>query len=264
MQRDNFDKGNSKESENSKEKLFGIFKPIDKKDIPVKDIILNRGKLGGLQNAPTFYKASALQSLLDVATRSGIRQDRERVVRFLLSTKNNLIFAKEGSPLKDIPAHFQMANFDVDQAKCLTAGNAYFNDNGELCRIDHKSGDFRPPFDTLQFVFPALIQSGIPIAKELEIDKLNDKGGFEKRFKIDSSLISQLKITNQEEMETVRKLSSSSSTSKLFEKFGTDFATYDPSAAFRNSQEAQNYKPAEKNGLMIVKSKKSMSRELKN
>ena len=176
MQRSDVDK--DKKPKNSNEKILGIFKPVEKKEIPIKDIFSARGQLGNVKNSPTFYKASALPKLLEVATRSGVRYDGDRVLRFLLSTNNNLIFAKEGYPSKDIPAHFQMANLNYEHAKCLTAGNAFFNEKGELCKINHKSGDFRPSFDSLQFVFPALLKAGIPIAKELEIDKLNDKSGF--------------------------------------------------------------------------------------
>lgn len=168
--------------------VLGIFEPIaNPVAIPVN--LENRNRLVGVENAPIFYQADALPSLLKTTPSSAINKNGERVVRFLLTMDNQLIFAREGAPSGEIPAHYQMANFDVEKAKCLTAGNAFFNEKGELCRLNHKSGDFRPSFDTLQFIMPLVIALGIPVASELVIDKLDKNGGLIKSIPLDTSLI---------------------------------------------------------------------------
>lgn len=172
--------------------ILGVFQPLAAPQaIPVKDLFYSRGKLEKIRNNPVFFSAGSLPDLLNMAQYSAPKYDM-RVIRFLLSTDYELVFAGEGYPSGKIPAHFQMADFDLDKAMCFTAGNAYFNEDGELCKINHKSGDFRPSFDSLQFLLPVLVQLGVPLAKEIEIEKLNDRGGYVASVNISSSLMREL------------------------------------------------------------------------
>jgi hypothetical protein len=98
-----------------------------------------------------------------------------KVVRFILTDDEMLLFGGEGAPGGKVPAHWHMTQFENYQdAKCISAGNIYFYKN-KLCGISHKSGDFRPSFDSLQFVLQQL--STIPMAGTIEILELNEKGG---------------------------------------------------------------------------------------
>ena len=49
-----------------------------------------------------------------------------KVLRFLLRTNGELVFAHEGGPEGIVPAHWQMADKHPGNAECVTAGNAFF------------------------------------------------------------------------------------------------------------------------------------------
>ncbi|MFA5959108.1 MAG: hypothetical protein WC785_01155 [Tatlockia sp.] len=104
-----------------------------------------------------------------------------KVLRFLLRTDGTLVFGAEGTPssIGKIPAHFQLTaepkqweHLEVYGASCLTAGNAYFDEKNRLCGLSNKSGDFRPPFDSLQFALPAF--QTLPMRDTLIIQRLKD------------------------------------------------------------------------------------------
>lgn len=100
-----------------------------------------------------------------------------KVLRFLLKTNGELVFAHEGAPGGIVPSHWQMTQEeDYLSAACLTAGNAFFNEDGVLQFIDHKSGDFRPSFESLQFMLPELIKNAVVMANFLEIRQLDSFG----------------------------------------------------------------------------------------
>lgn len=166
--------------------LSSIFKPISPTPIRAK---AHRRHADIAKNKPILYKADALPELLKVATPEPMSSSSNKVIRFLLTPDQQLIFGLEGYPDANIPAHFQMANFNIDDATCLTAGNMFFNEKGELCGINHKSRDFRAPFDTLQFLFPILLKQGIKLADEIFIGKLNSAGAPEQTFMIEAAEI---------------------------------------------------------------------------
>ncbi|WP_058476828.1 hypothetical protein [Legionella steigerwaltii] len=128
-----------------------------------------------------------LQLLQDKeCTKVKIDDETYKVLRFLVRTNGELVFAREGYPGGSIPAHWQMAGEDsILAAFCLTAGNVFFDEkNNTLKFINNKSGDFRPPFDSLQFVFPELIKAKIQLADTLNIQKLNDSGYLEQSYTV--------------------------------------------------------------------------------
>ena len=64
----------------------------------------------------------------------------------------------------------------------------FFNiEDNTLELINHKSGDFRPSFDSLQFVFPQLIKANIPMSNILEIEQLDRSGCRLKKYQINHS-----------------------------------------------------------------------------
>lgn len=128
---------------------------------------LNVRTLRIFDNKPIIVNASQLSILLDRPDcfTADIEGAEYKVLRFLVKLDGELVFGAEGAPIpgekrvEHIPVHYQMADMGFE-AKCLTAGNAYFDKNNQLCIIDHKSGDFHPGFDTLQFAIK-------PLAKEI-------------------------------------------------------------------------------------------------
>lgn len=121
-------------------------------------------------------------------------------LRYLVDQRYQLWFAFEGSPGKETPAHCQMTNGDA----CLAAGNIQFDkDFKKITIINHKSGDFKPPFATMKWPLAILIaqqnelqKTGINLADELTIEKLNSSSVPEKEIKAQIHDIEKL-ITNE-------------------------------------------------------------------
>ena len=103
-----------------------------------------------------------------------------KVLRFLLKTNGELVFAHEGAPGDIVPSHWQMTGVeDCLSAECFTAGNAFFSIEDDILQvINHKSGDFRPAFDSLLYLFPELIKNKISMANSLEIHQLDNSGAI--------------------------------------------------------------------------------------
>ncbi|WED44497.1 hypothetical protein [Legionella cardiaca] len=141
------------------------------------------GTIKVINNSPRIVKANEIHQLLqdkNCPSRKGVK-----VLRFLLRTDGELVFAFEGFPSGPVPAHWQMTEVNTPwEAKCITAGNAFFDENNVLQRINHKSGDFRPPFDSLQFVFPKLVKDKLPLANTLVIQELDNAGATKNKYKV--------------------------------------------------------------------------------
>lgn len=153
----------------------------------IKRPILMTGTIRHYENSsPLIVKPNKINQLLkDKICHKEICGNKVyKVLRFLLRTNGELVFAHEGCPNGIIPAHWHMTGAHrVFDAFCITAGNVFFDENNILQIINHKSGDFRPEFDSLQFVFPELIKS-ISLDKTLEIQKLCSSGALEQTYKI--------------------------------------------------------------------------------
>ena len=79
-----------------------------------------------------------------------------KILRFGLYEKEGFRFGREGAPAQrnTIPAHCQLGPTN----ECLAAGNIVFNDENKVVGISNKSGNFRPPYLTLQLVFKQLLE----------------------------------------------------------------------------------------------------------
>ena len=114
-----------------------------------------------------------------------ISDKKATTVRFLVDMKYQLWFAEEGAASKKIPAHYQMTNEPPSAASCISAGNIIFSsDYQTITHVNHKSGDFRPDFNSLQYLFAILIANedkltsqGISINPELCVEEIGSSGG---------------------------------------------------------------------------------------
>lgn len=114
-----------------------------------------------------------------------ISAKNETKVRFLVDNKHQLWFAEEGPASKTIPAHYQMTNELPNVASCISAGNIIFSsDYKAIIYVNHKSGDFEPDFNSLQYLFAILIANknvltdlGISISPFLDVEELSSLGG---------------------------------------------------------------------------------------
>lgn len=100
-----------------------------------------------------FYDISHLGDLITVLKRGQSDDFEEKYgIRYLVSEKGRMIFALEGKPSQSVPRHM-----DIERT-CLTAGNIYFNeDYTKIIGINHDSGDFLPPIETLIHSLPILL-----------------------------------------------------------------------------------------------------------
>ncbi|MBX9704272.1 MAG: hypothetical protein K2X39_08990 [Silvanigrellaceae bacterium] len=124
----------------------------------------------------------ALLNLLKEADKGSCKFSTNKI-RYLVTTDKQLFFALEGTPNAIVPAHYQMSSETIENAKCLAAGNIYLTqDNGfKIKKINHKSGDFTPCFDSIKWVLAlllaneSLLQNFIP--ETIEIEELDVNGG---------------------------------------------------------------------------------------
>lgn len=182
-----FDKG-----ESNPKKIYGLFTPLNEaKPFPLQD----------LSSAKTIKVpkriAKNIDQVNDLLNDKGCRRENltddlhVKTLRFLLTIDDQLVFGPEGvpSPRNDIPAHAHLAEAkSIWSEECITAGNAYFSDDNKLVGINHKSGDFRPSFDSLQFVFPHFSRFAIPMAKSILVYELDIYGGYVSDYVINSDI----------------------------------------------------------------------------
>lgn len=160
---------------NASPKKYGIFTAFEE-PIVYSPVSARRA----INNHPLIVKADQLDSLL---SRTDSNKQGYKILRFLLRTNGELVFAAEGTPGEHIPTHYQMADSDFYRAACLTAGNVYFGQDTQLKIIDHKSGDFKPPFHTLQFALPAFAETQLlTTTKVITINELTESGMHKKSY----------------------------------------------------------------------------------
>ena len=92
-------------------------------------------------------------------------------LRFLLTTKFELLFAKEGRPNTTTPAHFAMTGEVQNAAWCITAGNIKIDQDNKIIHISHMSGDFQPSWESLQYALFALLACGAQFSDKFTIEK---------------------------------------------------------------------------------------------
>lgn len=175
------------------DKKFGIFTPLTQPTSfradnlrsghrvkKPKRIARNREELNALLDASDCYRNN-LKTLSKVKT-----------VRFLLTEDDRMVWGPEGGPYpeNDVPGHAHLAETeDLWEAKCITAGNAFFSEDNQLVGFSNQSGDFRPSFDSLQFALPHFINLSIPMADQILIKKVNCCGGFESYHHLDNPVV---------------------------------------------------------------------------
>lgn len=167
-----------------KPKIYGLFNQISDTSLWLQSTVRT------LNNQPVIYSIESLSMLL--AEPNHIVSEHEgksyRVLRFLVKKDGTLVFGKEGGVYGDIPAHYQMASLDPWRATCLTAGNAYFDENNKLAILDNKSGDFRPPFDTLQFAVQACLKHQHILSNALMIREVDRDANIVNQYHLDLSI----------------------------------------------------------------------------
>ena len=104
------------------------------------------------------------------------QKDKARF-RFLIDTQDKLWFAREGTPGNLIPAHYQITGTLRPLARCRAAGTLTIQGD-QLVSIDHKSGDFRPSFSSIQRLLRIFAQTeALPfVIKDFTIIELDDGG----------------------------------------------------------------------------------------
>jgi hypothetical protein len=124
-----------------------------------------------------IHSLSTLQTLLAEKEKNGEMPD----LRFLVDINKKAWFARESHYPIAAPVHYQMTGESQRNAYCITAGNLFLSkDYKTLFKINHKSGDFRPLFDSLKWFIALLIfnEKKLPFAlpEILIVDKLNNSG----------------------------------------------------------------------------------------
>ncbi|MCX7116706.1 MAG: hypothetical protein NTW94_02120 [Legionellales bacterium] len=123
----------------------------------------------------------------------------EKCLRYLVDTENKLWFALEGPGGGHYtPCHYQMTGEPSSNSRCIAVGNIEISDKAgggfQVAMLNHKSGDFSPNFDTLQWVLGILLANektlsaaNIFFAPHLSLEKLTSRGGTDETFSVTKS-----------------------------------------------------------------------------
>lgn len=129
-----------------------------------------------------IYGIKRLHELLGEALR---RPDWEsdKGVRFVVREDYKILFALEGGRGRIVPGHADMAE------PVLAAGKLCFDKTGTVITgITHKSGAFRPSFDSLIWLYALLVNreliNHITLADVISIERLDGGGGVETSYKV--------------------------------------------------------------------------------
>ena len=154
------------------------------------------------------YKLSGLKDLANLISHQNEISDK-KALRFLLTKNDELLFAREGRPVPSvIPAHWNMSGMSHNSACCKSAGNIYFNQNMKIDKINHKSGDFVPSFDSLKSVLAILVKLDITfdmLTDNIQINELDSSGGAKTSYKVSKKLLKE-QITQIIDVADIRKL----------------------------------------------------------
>lgn len=80
-------------------------------------------------------------------------------LRYLVDINGKAWFAREThTSAPPAPAHYKMTGSPRNAAYCKTAGNLFFSyDYSTLLKLNNKSGDFRPSFNSLKWILAILV-----------------------------------------------------------------------------------------------------------
>ncbi|KTD01346.1 hypothetical protein OQJ19_01535 [Fluoribacter gormanii] len=127
------------------------------------------------------YLIHSLATLGELLTEMKIGKETP-VLRYLVDLNKAAWFARETRDhAPDAPAHFKMTGSPQNSAFCKTAGNLFFSeDYSTLISINHKSGDFRPSFDSIKWILAIIVinEACLPfnLPEVLIIDELDHNG----------------------------------------------------------------------------------------
>ncbi len=139
-----------------------------------------------------IYPICQLRGLIEAIK---TEKDPIKTIRYLVDCSRNLWFAKEGRPSKTTPEHFKMTGESDKAARCLAAGNIEFSaDYNRIIMVNHKSGDFSPEFESIQWLLailianePCLEKLSIQLDENLRIEHLTHTGGFQNLYVVSSA-----------------------------------------------------------------------------
>lgn len=130
-----------------------------------------------------YYDISNLSKLLSIAKGERLWSDEDEpyMIRFVVRNNRRVLFGLEGSPSLKVPGHK-----NIGDGRVLSAGNVYFNQEGtQITGFSNKSGDYRPAFDSLVWLY-ALFQQhdllkaqGITFSNTLTFRCLDKSSGAE-------------------------------------------------------------------------------------
>lgn len=95
-----------------------------------KEPISMRGSIKKITSSPIVVPPEKILELLQApeCAQDKIGGKTYKILRFLIRTNGELVFAHEGYPGGPIPAHWQMTGESLaSKAYCLTAGNVFFD-----------------------------------------------------------------------------------------------------------------------------------------
>ncbi len=95
--------------------------------------------------------------------------------RYVVTPQYQALFAPEGKPCYDVPAHRNMAN------TCLAAGNIGFSEDYRfITYINHQSGDFLSSQGSLVWILAALVWGNVPLTEKftIHVSQLNENKEF--------------------------------------------------------------------------------------
>lgn len=149
--------------------------------------IFSAGKIQVQHDAGTYCieSLSTLEKLL-----AEKRSKKEiPILRFLVDSSGVAWFARETHLGIDAPKHFQMTGESLEKARCLTAGNIRFKNSAcrVLKKINHRSGDFHPTFQSLRLFLAILIlnEKTLPfkLPRVLKVKEINSNGDEAGKYK---------------------------------------------------------------------------------
>ncbi len=122
----------------------------------------------------TFYPTQQLSELTDVLKILDADEplNDRFTARYLVTKEKTLLFAREGRPGVDIPAHREI------RGECLAAGNILFSEDYEhITGVNHQSGDFHSTQGSMVWVIAILLFMNAPIADSFTLILSNEVAG---------------------------------------------------------------------------------------
>lgn len=151
-----------------------------------------------------LYPFAKLHDLINEVSHTEVDLDEDSLykIRFVMNQHFQVWFSKEGPPSSITPGHGQM----LEKEACICAGVLRFSKSFDILEIDHKSGDFRPDFNSLQWFLLALavnIKSiKIQLPQMLYLLKLDSNGGNQSKYELSiESILNWAKTVQKQQID---------------------------------------------------------------